>query len=648
MTDFIMRLIGRDETKAATDSAAGNLSQLDNVAGKVKDSLAGLAAGLTVGAFAGMVKGSIDAGVRLTELSARIGVGIVALSQYKYVAEANSISLETLSGAFQKMQISVSKSASGTGAAAEALDQLGLSTSALQKLAPDQQFEAIAEALSQVGNKGDQAKLAMALFGKAGTQLLPIMEEGRAGLLEMREEADRLGLTISEVAGKQLSEFDDAMDRIGGRMEGVKNTIAIGLLPALNDIAKALEDTNSKSDSFRIVAEGLGDTMKVLTFATMAAFEAIVSVGKAMGAVEAAKDLAYSGKFAEAQNVFINFAADERASIDKLTEAYEDLFDTKKDGFYGETSGKIDRSKPTPAGTQDSSGGDATAKAIAEQRKLNDERLKADQEYLEQQAALELQKFQKEEELSQARIERAQGEATRIFEATRTPMEQFQADYEALYELYQKGFFEKLGGEETFLRYAQELNNKRLQSEMTTLTQAQKWERMTLQERAKFSFNTFADVFHAFSGNSKKMFEVSKALSIVQTTMNTYDAAMGAYKALAGIPIVGPALGAAAAAAAIGFGMAQVSAIKGQSFGGGNGVSAVSIPAVPSSAPGSYTGPNDYGGGNGQGGQAAQPPKTIYINIEGGDSAQLSGAQVRTLIEAINEEIKTGNMRIQS
>lgn len=649
MTDFVMRLIGKDETKAATDSAAGNLSNLDGIAGKVKDSLAGLAAGLTVGAFAGMVKGSIDAGVKLTELSARVGVGVAALSQYKYVAEANSISLDTLTGAFQKMQVSLSKSEAGTGAAADALDQLGLSTSALQKLAPDQQFEAIAEALSQVANRGDQAKLAMALFGKAGTQLLPIMDEGRAGLQGMREEADRLGLTVSDLAGQQLSQFDDTMDRLGGRMEGIKNTIAIGLLPALNDIASTLENTESQTESFRTLVDALGITMKGLTFVTLAAVETFVTFGKTLGAVEAAKQLAYSGEFSAAANVFIELAKDEQSSIEKLKKAYEDLFESKEKGFYGETSGTIDRSNPAAPNTDTAGGGDdATAKAIAQQKKLNEEKLKADQEYLEQQAALELQKFQKEEELSQARIERAQGEATRIFEATRTPMEQFQADYEALYELYQKGFFEKLGGEETFLRYAQELNNKRLQSEMTTLTQAQKWERMTLQERAKFSFNTFADVFQAFSGNSKKMFEVSKALSIVQTTMNTYEAAMGAYKALAGIPIVGPALGAAAAAAAIGFGMAQVSAIKGQSFGGGNGVSAVSIPAVPSSTPGSYTGPNDYGGTNGQGGQTAQPPKTIYINIEGGDSAQLSGAQVRALIEAINEEIKTGNMRIQS
>jgi hypothetical protein len=64
-------------------------------------------------------------------------------------------------------------------------------------------------------------------------------------------------------------------------------------------------------------------------------------------------------------------------------------------------------------------------------------------------------------------------------------------------------------------------------------------------------------------------FEMMKAFRIGETAMNTYSAAMGAYNALASIPYVGPALGAAAAAAAIAFGMAQVSAIRGMKPGGG-------------------------------------------------------------------------------
>lgn len=54
------------------------------------------------------------------------------------------------------------------------------------------------------------------------------------------------------------------------------------------------------------------------------------------------------------------------------------------------------------------------------------------------------------------------------------------------------------------------------------------------------------------------------ALQVLQVTASTAVSAMEAYKAMAGIPVVGPALGAAAAAAAVIAGMAQIAVAKQQ------------------------------------------------------------------------------------
>lgn len=59
-----------------------------------------------------------------------------------------------------------------------------------------------------------------------------------------------------------------------------------------------------------------------------------------------------------------------------------------------------------------------------------------------------------------------------------------------------------------------------------------------------------------------KAFEANKKIQIAQTTISTLQSAMEAYKAMAGIPIVGPALGAAAAAAALATGYMQIKQIK--------------------------------------------------------------------------------------
>lgn len=84
------------------------------------------------------------------------------------------------------------------------------------------------------------------------------------------------------------------------------------------------------------------------------------------------------------------------------------------------------------------------------------------------------------------------------------------------------------------------------------------------------------------SSSSKKMAAVGKASAIAETTIATYQSATEAYKAMAGIPIIGPALAVAAAAAAIAAGLNNVAQISGVQLAEGGLVKAVTggVPAV--------------------------------------------------------------------
>lgn len=84
------------------------------------------------------------------------------------------------------------------------------------------------------------------------------------------------------------------------------------------------------------------------------------------------------------------------------------------------------------------------------------------------------------------------------------------------------------------------------------------------------------------NSESKKEFEIGKKAAIAQTLVNTFMSATMAFSALAGIPIVGPALGAAAAAAAVASGMMNLRQIKKQKFGGGGSAGGEgSAPSAP-------------------------------------------------------------------
>ena len=79
--------------------------------------------------------------------------------------------------------------------------------------------------------------------------------------------------------------------------------------------------------------------------------------------------------------------------------------------------------------------------------------------------------------------------------------------------------------------------------------------------------STLSTLAGAQDKQSKKGFETAKKLQIASTIVNTISAAWGAYRSLVEIPIVGPALAAAAMASTAAAGAIQVSNIKKQKYG---------------------------------------------------------------------------------
>lgn len=92
----------------------------------------------------------------------------------------------------------------------------------------------------------------------------------------------------------------------------------------------------------------------------------------------------------------------------------------------------------------------------------------------------------------------------------------------------------------------------------------------TFQQQSQTYLSAASNIFGSLtalqSSENKKQAALGKRAAIAQTVIKTYESATSAFSAMAGIPYVGPFLGAAAAAAAIAAGMANVQAIKSQGF----------------------------------------------------------------------------------
>lgn len=102
------------------------------------------------------------------------------------------------------------------------------------------------------------------------------------------------------------------------------------------------------------------------------------------------------------------------------------------------------------------------------------------------------------------------------------------------------------------------------------------------KQEVKDKQKNFGDITNMLKQGSKEQMAIQKAQGIAQAAISSYQAANSAYSALAGIPIVGPALGAAAAAAALAYGLGNVAQISGIKLAEGGLVKAVTggVPAV--------------------------------------------------------------------
>ena len=153
------------------------------------------------------------------------------------------------------------------------------------------------------------------------------------------------------------------------------------------------------------------------------------------------------------------------------------------------------------------------------------------------------------------------------------------------------------------------------------------------QDRYQATRGILSDLAVLMESHSKRAFKIGKVAAISQAVLDTIASAQAAYKAMAGIPIVGPGLGAAAAAAAIAAGAVRVQQLKRTQFSDGSSVSG-----------GSSGGGSSSGGASGGGAAAPSSQSNISVTLIG--ERGYNANQIRGLMGAISQQAGD-NVRIK-
>lgn len=192
------------------------LEGMQRSATKMTKSLAGIFA---TGMVARWIASMAQAGDEMLALSQRTGRTVESVSQLSHVAARGNTTIEALTKAQDQLAKRLGATDEEGKAAAKALSELGLSAGVLRAMSLDRQLDSIADAMGSITDPVQRARLEMALFGKAGTELDNVLRSGAGGIRELREEADRLGITISTLEAERLAKLDDQIENTKGQLK---------------------------------------------------------------------------------------------------------------------------------------------------------------------------------------------------------------------------------------------------------------------------------------------------------------------------------------------------------------------------------------------------------------------------------------------
>lgn len=257
-------------------SAAGVAGKLESAFKGVTGALAGLGVGLSAAGLTGLVKSAIDAADNLGKLSQKVGVSVESLSKLNFAAKLSDVSTEQLGDGLRKLAVNMQAAGRGAGESLGAFKALGIAQKELLNLSPEEAFNRIAEAFSEIEDGAGKTALAVQIFGRSGADLIPLLNAGAKGLKEFGDEAERLGLVMGSSTAQAAEQFNDNMTRITSSAQALGISLANSALPALNkfteqvivsqrifgSLGSAFLNIGVKVDPFKTLGENIANTTK--------------------------------------------------------------------------------------------------------------------------------------------------------------------------------------------------------------------------------------------------------------------------------------------------------------------------------------------------------------------------------------------------
>lgn len=237
-----------------------NMASIRSAAASAGKALAAIGVGVGVAGMAALVKQTIDFADNLSKTSQKIGVSVEALSALKYAADLADVSFEQLSTGVRQLSRQMANALSGSKEAIQGFGAIGVAVQNADGSLRDTEavLNDVADAFQKLPDGATKTAIAMRLFGRAGADLIPLLNAGSDGIEDLRKEAESFGLIISTETARQAEEFNDSLTRLKAAGTGVTIAITSGILPAVTSLAVEFVRAYTEAEGLLKVFNALG------------------------------------------------------------------------------------------------------------------------------------------------------------------------------------------------------------------------------------------------------------------------------------------------------------------------------------------------------------------------------------------------------
>ena len=245
---------------SAKDKASGTFKSLGKAAGGASKVVGGLAKGVaTAGvafaaasvAVAAIARSSFEFADAIGKVATRTGIATDTVQAFQIAAVESGVSVEIANKSLEKFTRSVGDAQRGLKTQADIFNDLGVSITDVngETKSMDILLREVADGMAGLQSQSEKATVAANLFGRAGGQIVDILDNGGASFDHFIDKAKAYGLILSEKGIRQSEKFNDTLAFINRQFKTATASISIAFLPILQHLAESFKELTKETVS---------------------------------------------------------------------------------------------------------------------------------------------------------------------------------------------------------------------------------------------------------------------------------------------------------------------------------------------------------------------------------------------------------------